>query len=209
MSYFELWNVLSQWKGEFTTREFASTFASPDPNKVLHDMVKKGLLEKIGWGRYKVTAQGEYVRMKSDIPAAYERIRTAGLPYVLSGVDAVFLWTRGGYNVDRFFGFYPISLKVRREDLPKWQSFFRSAGQRFVVEGRRVEETLFGVFYLLRPVGRLRRDEVEGYGVEPLKDVVRFCRDNVYAYEPALEMLDEMYNLGLGVKYRESSMPVE
>jgi hypothetical protein len=40
-------------------------------------------------------------------------------------------------------------------------------------------------------------EQVEGFNVAPLKDTVDFCRQNVYSYEPALEMLDEMYGLGL------------
>lgn len=199
--------MLSQWRDEFTTSEFVSTFASPDHNKVLHDMVRKGLLEKAGRGRYRVTSQKDYVRVRSDISAGYATVRTAGMPYVLTGADAVFFWTKGGFNVDRFFGSYPIWLKVRKEDLRRWKSFFRSQGRKWMVDGRRVEETLFGVFYVLRSVDRVQGEEVDGYSVEPLGETVRFCRENIYAYEPALEMLDEMYGLNLDVKYREFSMP--
>lgn len=209
MSYYELWNLLSQWKEGFTAREFSTTFASPDPSKVLHDLCRKGMLAKTGRGKYRVIAQQEYVRTRSDISAAYDRVRAAALPYAFTGVDGVFVWTKGGYNVDRFFGFYPIYLKVRKEDLPMWKAFLRSSGQRFVVEGKPVGETLFGIFYVLRPAGKLPREEVEGYSVEPLNDVVRFCTDNIYAYEPALEILDEMYSLGLDVKYREFRMPAQ
>ncbi len=209
MSYFELWNVMSQWKEEFTAREFASTFASPDPAKVLHDMCRKGLLVRSGWGKYKVTPQREYVVKKSNVSEAYEIVRSPRLPYAFTGGDAVLTWTRGGYNVDRFFGFYPISLRVRRNDLGKWERFFRSKGRRFAVEGKGPTETLFGVFYLLRPVERLRAVDVEGYRVDPLEDVVRFCQANVYTYEPALELLDEMYGLGLGARYREMPLSVK
>ena len=33
--------------------------------------------------------------------------------YALTDVDAVFAWTKGGYNVGRFFGFYPVHIRVR------------------------------------------------------------------------------------------------
>jgi len=46
----DLWVVLLSWKREFTTAEFRSTFPSSSPNKVLHDMVKKGFLKRTGWG---------------------------------------------------------------------------------------------------------------------------------------------------------------
>ena len=200
MSYYELWSVLSQWREEFTVREFSSTFASPDPNKVLFDLCRKGLLAKEGRGKYRVVSQGEYVKTRSDVSGAYERVRGSGIRYAFTGVDSVFVWTRGGYNVGRFFGFYPIHLKVRKRDLAVWQNFLRSSGQRFVVEGRPAGKTLFGVFYVFHPVGKLARKEVEGYFVDSLAETVGFCRDNIYTYEPALEMLQEMYHLRLGLR---------
>ncbi|OLE76217.1 hypothetical protein AUG19_03365 [archaeon 13_1_20CM_2_54_9] len=204
-----MWNTMSQWRSEFTVRDFSATFASPDPGKVLHDMCRKGLLEKTGWGRYRVTPQDQYVRKKADISAAYDRIRSAGVVYAFTGPDAVFFWTKGGYNADRFFGFYPIIFKVRREDLRKWKVFFHAGGHKFIIEGSPIQETLFGVFYSMRPVDEFRQTKVGGYSVEPLKDVVKFCQDNIYTYEPALQMLDEMYMLGLGVKYSESSLQTD
>jgi hypothetical protein len=205
MSYYELWNVVSQWKRQFTVREFASTFVSPDPHKVLHDMSRKGLLQRAGWGQYQVTSQAQYVKLKHDVSAAYELVKRAGLPHCFTGPDAVFIWTKGGYNADRFFGFYPVMLNVRKADVPGWRRFFRSAQRTVVTAGKPVKQTLFGVFYVLWPVKRLDKAEVAGFSVEPLSDAVKFCQRNIYTYEPALEMLDQMYGLGLGARYSESS----
>ena len=43
-----------------------------------------------------------------------------------------------------------------------------------------------------------------GFKVIPLDETIEFCRRNIYSYEPALEILDEMYSLGLSAKYREA-----
>ncbi len=56
--------------------------------------------------------------------------------------------------------------------------------------GRRLKETLFGVFYILYPVGKIASVSWEGLMVEPLADTLRFCRDNPYTFAPALEMLE-------------------
>ncbi|MBS7626722.1 hypothetical protein KEJ51_06780 [Candidatus Bathyarchaeota archaeon] len=194
-----MWN----WKREFTVREFTSVFPSPSPNKVLHDMAKKGLLENVGWGRYKVNSPEEYLAKRINISEAYDLLKQAEMKYALSGPDAVFFWTKGGYQVDRFFGFYPIHLKVRKEDLRKWMAFFRSRKQRVYVKDQRVSKTLFGLFYVLYPEADFETEEVGEFKVEPLKDTVEFCKRHIYSYEPALEMLDEMYNLRLRVKYKE------
>lgn len=204
MSYHELWNVLWNWKKGFTVREFSSIFASPDPNKVLHDMVRKGFLERVGWGKYKVSSPEEYLIKRTNIGRSYGLLNEAGMHYALTGPDAVFFWTRGGYQVDRFFGFYPIHLKVDKKDLKKWESFFSSRRQRFHVRDQPIRQTLFGLFYVLYSEVNFRTEEVNGFRVIPLKETVEFCQKNIYSYEPALEMLDETYDLGLNVRYMET-----
>ena len=202
MSYYELWAVLSSWRKEFTTGEFARTFSSPNPRKVLHDMSKKGLLGHLGYGRYSVKPLGVYVGERNNIRAGYELLNRAELPYALTGVDGVFVWTGGGYNVDRFFGFYPIHLRVLKSDVASWREFLKRNGKRSLLAETKPRETIFGVFYVLYPERKIGGETVEGLKVEPLKETLEFCKKHIYTFEPALEMLDEEYNLGLKVKYR-------
>ena len=205
MSYYELWTVLGNWKKEFTAREFSSVFASPDSNKVLHDMAQKGLLRRVGWGKYKVNSPEEYLTKRTDISRSYDLLNEAGMRYALRGPDAVFFWTRGGYQVDRFLGFYPIHLKCEKSDTGKWAVFFTSRKQKFHVKDEPARRTLFGVFYLLYPEIDFESEEVNGFCVTPLKETVEFCQRNIYSYEPALEMLNEMYALRLKVSYKEAT----
>jgi len=200
MAYYELWVVLWSWKKEFTVAEFRSTFLSPSPNKILHDMAKKGLLEKIGQGRYRVNSPRKYLEVKFNIRDAYTLVRESEMNYAFTGPDAVFFWTKGGYNVDRFFAFYPIHLKVNKGELGEWKRFFKYKGMRFRVNGEPIRRTLFGAFYVLYPEDKFKVEEIEGFKVVPLEEVIEFCKRNIYSYEPALEMLDEMYNLGLEVR---------
>jgi hypothetical protein len=208
MSYHELWYVLWNWKKEFTVREFSSVFASPASYKVLHDMVGKGLLERSGWGKYKVNSPEEYLARRINISQAYGLLNRADMDYALTGPDAVFFWTKGGYQVDRFFGFYPIHLKVKKDDLRKWQRFFASQKQRFYVKDQPIKETLFGLFFVLYQEADFKAEKVEGFKVDTLKEAVKFCQSKIYSYEPALEMLDEMYGLGLKVEYKEAKTNV-
>jgi hypothetical protein len=114
MTYSDLWAVLGNWRKEFSSREFGRTFYSPDPDKVLHDMAKKGLLERVDIGKYRTRSGTEYVFMKYDPAKAYDFLHKSKLPYALTNVDAVYAWTQGGYNADRFFGFYPVHIRVRK-----------------------------------------------------------------------------------------------
>ena len=204
MSYHDLWAIMWSWKKQFSTREFCSTFSSPDANKVLHDMTKKGLLQRTRRGWYKVNSPEQYLAKRIDIAASYELLNEASIRHALTGPDAVFFWTKGGYQVDRFFGFYPIHLKVEKRDLIKWKKFFASRKKGFRVKDKPSKKTLFGTFYVLYPEDSFKAELVGGFCVAPLKETVEFCQRNIYSYEPALEMLDEMYSLGLHAKYMET-----
>jgi hypothetical protein len=83
-----------------------------------------------------------------------------------------------------------------------------SRKQRFHVKDWPVRETLFGLFYVLYPEEGFKTEKVEAFRVDPLKDTVEFCRSKIYSYESALEMLDEMYSLGLKVEYKEAKTNV-
>lgn len=204
MSYSELWPILRNWRKEFSSGEFSRTFYSPDPNKVLHDMTKKGMLERVGTGKYRVRSGSEYVFAKHDVRKAYDFLRRSELPYALTNVDAVYAWTHGGYNADRFFGFYPVHVKVAKSDVPKWKKALSEEGWKSVLSGDRPRETLFGLFFILYPEDRVKAEKVESLKADPLSETVEFCKNNTYTFEPALEMLDEEYHLKLGAKYRET-----
>lgn len=82
--------------------------------------------------------------------------------------------------------------------------FFNSRKQRFYVKGQPIRQTLFGVFYVAYPEVDFRAEKVSGFWVIPLKETLDFCQRNIFVYEPALEMLDEVYDLGLKVRYMET-----
>jgi len=201
MSYYGLWTILNCWKKEFGTADFARTFASPNPRKVLHDLAKNGFVEHLGYGTYSVNGMEDYVKAKNDLEDGYEFLKNSELDYALTDVDGVFVWTRGGYNAGRFFGFYPIHIKVRTAEIPKWKRLVRKARRKCLLSASRPRETLYGVFYVLHPTERIRSETVDGLKVEPLKNTVEFCMTNSYTYEPALEMLDREYKLGLNSEY--------
>src|SRR3990167_6253167 len=41
------------------------------------------------------------------------------------------------------------------------------------------------------------------YNVDSLEETIDFMKNNIYNFEPALEMVDEMYHKKLGYKYKE------
>jgi hypothetical protein len=200
-SYYELWTIMGNWKSEFSTEDFARVFPSPDSRKVLCDMSSKGLLEKIGRGRYKVVSPESYTKSKNDIDEAYDFLKRSKLSYALTGPDGVFVWTKGGYNANRFFGSYPIYIRIARSDMETWKTFLAKNRKKFTVGDTKPTETLYGPYYHLLPDGRIESRNINGLSVEPLEKTVEFCLRESFTFEPALEMLDREYGLGLGIKY--------
>ena len=206
MDLYELWIVLQRWKEEFTVKEFISAFPSPNPNKILYDLNKKHLIEKTGWGLYKVNSPKEIVEKKYNVSGAYTDIQKSGLEYSFTGPDSVFIWTCGGYQADRFHLSYPIHIKIIKSELKKWVRFLGS--KNIHVSGEKIKRTYFGIFYVLYPVEKLEPKNLDGIFVDKLSETANFCKKHIFTYEPALEMLDEMYNLGLKIKYKEAKTNV-
>jgi len=192
-----------RWKKEFSVKEFISTFQTPSPNKTLFDMTKKGFIEKTERGNYKVVSPEQLFKNRVNISKFYDFLKQIKLKYSLTGQDAVFLWTKGGYQVGRFFGFYPVYVKVLQSDLNKWKELLKTNNMSYHVQGNELKETYFGAFYMLIPEEDFKTEIADNFSVDPLKETIKFCKDNIYQYEPALEMLNEMYNLGMEVRYRE------
>ncbi len=205
-SYYELWTILEGWKTDFSTDDFARAFISPDPRKVLSDMSSKGFLKRKERGLYEVVSVKNYVKTKNNVDEGYELLKRSKLPYALSRVDGVFVWTNGGYNANRFFGSYPIYITISKSDIEKWKKFLDDNGRKCIIDGAKPTETLYGTYYVLIPEKKVESTNVDGLKVEPLKKTVDFCKRESFAFEPALEMLDRKYNLDLGIKYEE---PVE
>ena len=80
--------------------------------------------------------------------------------------------------------------------MDKWKNFFESRSRSFHVSGEPLTRTLFGTFYVLYPEDQFGVEIIDGYNVAPLEETVEFCKRKMYSYEPALEMLDQMYSLG-------------
>lgn len=144
-----------------------------------------------------------YTRSRNNVDEGYEFLRRSKLSYALTRSDGVFVWTNGGYNANRFFGSYPIYIAIAKSDIEKWMRFLDNNEKKYTMGGARPAETLYGVYYVLLPEDKIESTSVNSLNVEPLEKTVDFCLRDSYTYEPALEMLDRKYNLGLGAKYEE------
>ena len=126
-------------------------------------------------------------------------------PYAFTRIDAVYVWTQGGYQVGREPNDYPLFLAVREQDVDAWEEFFESFDLPTAFE-RQPRDKLDGPLQIiLEPHPSLNIEHVEGYPVIPRTETIEYMRENYAQFQSALVMLDRMYeDLNLDMAYRET-----
>ena len=185
---------------EFSIDQFRSTFPTSQAPKVIHDLMKKGYLERTGRGVYKAIEPEEFIWSIAENETDYACLEDAGKDYAFCENTAVSIWTDGYYWTGFTRGFKPVNLAVRKRDLRFWEDFFSKKGISYALEGK--SRTLYGQVYVLHPKRRLEAVNKNGLRVIPLEDVVMFCLERELTYAPALEYLDEKH--GIGYETREA-----
>lgn len=143
------------------------------------------------------------LKRDTDLEDAYLLPNFSGMEYRFSSTDAVFIWTKGGYQIGRNQRDYPIFIDIHEEDIAQWKRFFTEFGQEFSLEDR-IEEGEPGIYYVLNPQeSGFESDLVENSRVMPLEETVEWMQAYEVNFQPALEMVDSMYDLDLGATYRE------
>ena len=140
-----------------------------------------------------------------SIEEAYVLPQFGDWPFAFARIDAVYVWTQGGYQVGRDPDDYPLYLAVQEQDGEAWQGFFERFGLPTAFE-RQPRDRLDGPLQIvLDPRPTLEVDHVDGYPVVPREETVAYMREHYAQFQSALSMLDRMYDdLDLDVSYRES-----
>jgi len=129
-----------------------------------------------------------------SISEAYVLPQFAGMEYAFTAIDAVYVWTRGGYQVARDPEDYPLFIAVHESELDAWTEFF----DRFEIptsEERQPTEDLDGTIQVvLEPRSQIEAEMVDGRPVIPLQKTVAFADEHYAHFQSALDMLDRMYD---------------
>ena len=140
-----------------------------------------------------------------SIEEAYVLPRFGDWPYAFTRIDAVYVWTQGGYQVGREPNDYPLFLAVREQDIDAWDVFFESFDLPTTFERQPRDELGGPLQIVLEPRPSLDVNHVGGYPVIPRTETIDYMRENYAQFQSALAMLDRMYeDLDLGVTYRET-----
>ncbi len=144
---------------------------------------------------YKKTLAYIKAIFRQDIRFYYSVLSLMGIVYCFTKTDAVFVWTKGGYQIGRSKEYYPIFAKIRKQDKKIFEDYVRKLGLQ--VNAKR------GVFFHPEFVQDFPIEMCENIPVDPLEDTIAFMKKQFYNFQPALEMIQEMYGMELGVHYKE------
>ncbi|MFC6954880.1 helix-turn-helix domain-containing protein [Halorubellus litoreus] len=131
---------------------------------------------------------------RPTIPEAYVLPQFANMEYAYTAIDAVYVWTHGGYQVARNPDDYPLFIAVHESDLDAWAAFFDRFGIPTAEERLPAEDLDGAIQVVLEPRTQIDTEMVDGYPVVPLQEAVTFATEYDATFEPALEMLDRMYD---------------
>lgn len=110
----------------FSLREFEIRIGSLRPAQTLSELKTRGIVARLGRGRYRLLTPGERPDLRS---AEWERVRrlllSSGLPMGWAGRDAVALWTGWRYTVSPSMYFREFEVVVPENTRREWASYLR------------------------------------------------------------------------------------
>ncbi|MBS3128502.1 helix-turn-helix domain-containing protein [Candidatus Woesearchaeota archaeon] len=136
-----------------------------------------------------------YLKTIADVQFYYEALSLLGISYCFTQTDAVFVWTKGGYNIARNKLFYPIFVKIKKKD----EKIFEEYAKRLHLPVNHKQ----GISYHVVFEEDFQISFCEGVPVDPLENTISFMEKYIYNFQPALEMIQDMYQKKLKVKYKE------
>ena len=135
---------------------------------------------------YKKTLKYIKEVLSNKVSFYYEILSLFGIKYAFTKLDAVFVWTMGGYNISRYKDFYPIYIKVDKKDKYIFEYYCRKLNLRINKKK--------SIFYKVVYLNDFEVDYLDKIPVDSLRKTLSFMKQHKYNFEPALEMIKEIYN---------------
>ncbi|ODR80186.1 RNA polymerase subunit sigma-70 [Haladaptatus sp. W1] len=129
-----------------------------------------------------------------SISEAYVLPQFAGMEYAFTAIDAIYVWTRGGYQVARDPEDYPLFIAVHESDVDAWTEFFDRFGIPTAKERQPADDLNGAIQVVLEPRSQIEAEMVDGRPVISLQETVTFANEYYATFESALDMLGRMYD---------------
>jgi len=169
---------------EFTSGEFARRVSNPRAAKILSDLKHRGVVARIGHGRYRFLRPGERPDLRrSEWDRAKHIILEGPGPKAWTGSSAVELWTGYRYTVSPSAFVRIFELAVPTASMGLWKEYLK--GHHVATDSRR----RVGARVELVPVRTVKGVIVNGEPVIPRREVVSLIREHPGIYASAEDLL--------------------
>jgi hypothetical protein len=128
------------------------------------------------------------------IEEAYVLPQFGDWPYAFTSIDAVYVWTQGGFQIARSPDDYPVFIAVKEGDTGDWRAFFEAFDIPVALERQDASATDGALQFVLEPRSDLKVAEVDGHPVIPRDEAIEFMQENRASFQSALSELDRMYD---------------
>jgi hypothetical protein len=170
--------------GSFSSSEFARRTGNPRAAKVLSELKHRGIVERLGRGRYRCLAPGERPDLRER---EWGRVRAIALrgpgPKAWTGETAVEAWTGGRYVVSPSTFLRVFDVAVPETRLAHWERYLAKHGVSTRTRKR------VGARVNLHPVASLKAVKLHGEPVVPRSDIERLIDEHPALYGNAKELL--------------------
>ncbi len=131
----------------------------------------------------------------NDVRSYYSFLDLFGIKYCFTKTDAVYIYTEGRYNIARYKEYYPIFIKIKKLDYERFLYYCNKLNLK--INSKR------NVFYMPEVLDNFKAAETNKTPVDPLDMTIEFMKKYIYNFQPALEIIQEIYNKKLNIKYKE------
>jgi len=152
--------------------------------------------------RYDELMAALYRRDRLSQEDAYIIPHFSGMEFAFNEIDAAYVWTKGGFQLSRSHDDYPVFIKVLDRDIDRWLGFFERYGIMTSVGER--SPTSDGIYFVLYPTENdFTIEWSDGNPVIALEMAVEQMLEDRVNYEPALEILEEDYDIDVDAAHND------
>ena len=137
------------------------------------------------------------------VDEAYVLPHFAEMDLAYTRIDAVYVWTHGGYQIARGGDAYSVFMRINDADVRQWRSFFDRYEIPFVIDERDdtvIDDTAGSIYYSVYPTSDpIDSEWIDGNPVIPLSETIEYMQEYRWNFEPALEMVADEYDIDVDV----------
>lgn len=169
---------------EFTTRDLSIATGSTRPAKLLSELKKRGLVERLDRGLYRLLRPAERPDIRNlEWGRIKDAINSAPWPHAWTDSTAIEIWTNGRYRISPSPFLRIFHLAIRKVDEERWRIYLKERG--ISVKGKK----RIGALVTIVTKSRLIYTIKNGEKVVPREETIEIIRTHPGLYADAEDLI--------------------